>query len=124
MLKLCVREWREFRSLSQAELAELSGIENNTISRIEKRGNARPETVRRLAAALQIKPEELWSSPMDRGLQRERAVDPIDEMTEDELLSQFITLRFRGKMSEEDVSNAALDLAREVAKELRERNKK
>lgn len=55
-----LRELRRQRLLSQAELARLSGVGEVTINRIE-RGHVEPRlsTLRRLAIALQVSPEEL-----------------------------------------------------------------
>jgi transcriptional regulator with XRE-family HTH domain len=55
-----VRQLREERFLSMAELAEQAGISKNTLFRIET-GNysAIPRTVRKLAQALGVPPGEL-----------------------------------------------------------------
>jgi DNA-binding XRE family transcriptional regulator len=52
--------YRTWAGLSQEELAELSGVARNTISRLE-RGHqpARPSTARKLAKALGTTPKEL-----------------------------------------------------------------
>ena len=59
-----LREWRERAALSQGELAARSGISRATIADLEA-GNrgAQPKTVRRLAEALYIEPEELYGEP-------------------------------------------------------------
>ena len=55
-----VRRAREARYLSQAELAVKAGISKNTLNRIETgKAGAIPRTVRQLAEALGVKPEEL-----------------------------------------------------------------
>jgi transcriptional regulator with XRE-family HTH domain len=56
-----VRRLRELRVMERAELAELSGISYSTLSQIEcnRRAAIRAETARRLAAALDVAPEEL-----------------------------------------------------------------
>ena len=56
-----LREWRERAALSQGELAARSGTSRATIADLEA-GNrgAQPKTVRRLAEALEIEPEELY----------------------------------------------------------------
>lgn len=55
-----LREARERRLLTQEELAERTGLTQTTISRLET-GKARPRlrTVRRLAEALRVRPEQL-----------------------------------------------------------------
>jgi transcriptional regulator with XRE-family HTH domain len=54
-----LREWREWRGLTQDELKKASGVTVGTISRIEQGLPARLDTVRRLAEALTIGREEL-----------------------------------------------------------------
>ncbi len=51
---------RRRRVLSMRELEELSGVSHNTIWRIESgRQGAHPRTIRKLAEALGVEPEEL-----------------------------------------------------------------
>ena len=54
-----LREWRRRRLLTQEELAKLAGVGYVTVSRIETTGNGRVTTLRKLAAALNITPEQL-----------------------------------------------------------------
>ena len=55
-----LRELREQQALSLRELSDLSGVNYNAIWRIEVgRTGAQPRTVRKLAAALGVKPKEL-----------------------------------------------------------------
>lgn len=55
-----LRELRRRRVLSMRELEELSGVSHNTIWRIEAgRQGAHPRTIRKLAKALGVEPEEL-----------------------------------------------------------------
>ncbi|PLS82608.1 MAG: XRE family transcriptional regulator [Actinobacteria bacterium] len=55
-----LRELRERQALSLRELSALSGVNYNSIWRIEaRRTGAKPRTVRRLAAALGVEPHEL-----------------------------------------------------------------
>jgi HTH-type transcriptional regulator, competence development regulator len=56
-----LREWRERAALSQGELAARSGTSRATIADLEA-GNrgGQPKTVRRLAEALGIEPEDLY----------------------------------------------------------------
>lgn len=55
-----VRQYRQAAALSQAALAERAGLSTDAISVIErgKRGVPRPDTVARLAQALDVCPEE------------------------------------------------------------------
>ncbi len=55
-----LRELRRRRVLSMRDLEERSGISHNTIWRIESgRQGAHPRTIRKLAEALGVEPEEL-----------------------------------------------------------------
>ena len=56
-----LRQIREARALSLRELEELSGVRHNTIWRIEagQRKRTHPRTVRKLALALGVEPNEL-----------------------------------------------------------------
>ncbi len=61
---LHLRAWRERRALTQKELADKAGVTQLSITRIETgQQNARPTTVRKLAKALRIKPEQLFRDP-------------------------------------------------------------
>lgn len=55
-----LRELRQRRVLTLHELEEKSGVSYNTIWRLENgRTGAQPRTIRKLAAALGVEPEEL-----------------------------------------------------------------
>jgi transcriptional regulator with XRE-family HTH domain len=55
-----LKKLRRRRVLSMRELEELSGVSHNTIWRIEaRRQGAHPRTIRKLAKALGVEPEEL-----------------------------------------------------------------
>ena len=55
-----LRELRQRRVLTLQELEERSGVSYNTIWRLENsKTGAQPRTLRKLAAALGVKPEEL-----------------------------------------------------------------
>lgn len=54
-----LRQWRQARALSQADLAAAAGLDTITVYRAEGRGHARPGTVRKLAAALGLDPTAL-----------------------------------------------------------------
>jgi len=59
-MALRLREIRQRKALSQQDLAERAGVGEATICRIEQgRVRPRPSTLRKLAAALGIAPEEL-----------------------------------------------------------------
>jgi transcriptional regulator with XRE-family HTH domain len=54
-----LRDQRERRALTQEELATLARLSRATIMALEAGRNAQPKTVRKLAAALHIKPTDL-----------------------------------------------------------------
>ncbi len=59
-----LREWRDWRALTQKELAEAAGVAVNTFSRLElHKFGARPDVRRKLATALGIEPHQLLTVP-------------------------------------------------------------
>ena len=60
-----VRELRLARGLSQAQLAEMSGLSVRTIQRIERGANPGLESMRLLAAALDVELAELGAVPAE-----------------------------------------------------------
>ena len=60
-----LKNWRKKRGFSQQKLAEEANIDQKTVARIEvgKGGEARGDTVKRIANALRIKPETLGREP-------------------------------------------------------------
>ena len=61
-----LRKLRERQALSLRELSALSGVNYNSIWRIEAgRTGAKPRTVRKLAAALSVEPHELLREESD-----------------------------------------------------------
>ncbi len=70
-MRIKLREWRLAKVMTQEELAKLSGTTEATISRLETgQHEARISTVRRLAAALGITPQELIAGPEARDTKR------------------------------------------------------
>jgi DNA-binding XRE family transcriptional regulator len=63
---LFLREWRESRLMTQAELAAKAGVSRDTVVKIETgKQDARFATVRKLAAALGIEPKSLYQQPAE-----------------------------------------------------------
>jgi transcriptional regulator with XRE-family HTH domain len=63
-----LKEFRHRRVLTLHELEERSGVAYNTIWRLENgRTGAQPRTIRKLAAALDVEPEELVKVGGDNG---------------------------------------------------------
>jgi len=61
-----LRTWREYRSLTQQELADKIGLTRVALARIESgTSQPRPSTRRALAKALGIRVEELMEPPYD-----------------------------------------------------------
>ena len=58
-MQVRLREWRQRRLLSQEELAQKAGIGVTTVVRIEGGQGARLSTLRKLADALEITPDQL-----------------------------------------------------------------
>jgi transcriptional regulator with XRE-family HTH domain len=62
--RLMVREWREARFLPQLELADKAGLARQTIVTLEKADTeVRPTNIRKLAAALELEPADLFRLP-------------------------------------------------------------
>jgi transcriptional regulator with XRE-family HTH domain len=62
--RLALKAWRLRRAMTQAELASVAGLQRSTLIDIE-RGNRfpRPSTIKRLAEALRVTPEQLFEGP-------------------------------------------------------------
>ena len=58
--KTPIRAWREYKGLSQKEVAERMNISQSAYSQMEKDdARLRPATLQKIAAALEISPEQL-----------------------------------------------------------------
>lgn len=59
-----LRAWREYRVLTQQDLADLAGVARRTIVALETTDRrAHPSTIRALAAAIGTTPEQLRRDP-------------------------------------------------------------
>ena len=70
MERVYLREWRTYKSLSQADLARFAGVSRYGIQLRERPGTerrAQPGTRRKLAAALGVAPHELLAPPPTAG---------------------------------------------------------
>ena len=61
-----LRRLREQQALTQAELAERAGLSRVSVQKLERGGNARVSTARKLARALRVKPVELMAEEGNR----------------------------------------------------------
>lgn len=65
---LALKAWRRRRALSQKDLADAAGVRRATIAEIESGRRApRPSTIRKLAGALELQPEDLFQHPGEGG---------------------------------------------------------
>ncbi|MCH7836471.1 MAG: helix-turn-helix transcriptional regulator [Chloroflexi bacterium] len=73
MTDIRLAAWRERKALSQRDLAQRAGVSQFSISKIETgQQKPRPSTLRKLASALDLTPEELFVSPDEPNSERRR----------------------------------------------------
>jgi transcriptional regulator with XRE-family HTH domain len=72
-----LRAARRQKDITQSQLAELSGVNQTTISDIERGANRNPswETVARIAKALGVPPEELFPVADEASASADQAVN-------------------------------------------------
>jgi len=69
-----LRTAREAKLLTQIELAERSGVNRSTISDLEVGSrNAQFRTIRHLASALDVSPQDLVATPARRAVRADRS---------------------------------------------------
>ncbi len=81
-----LRQWREFRALTQEELAERAGISARSVAGYEAGAGARPGTVRKLAAALDIEAADLQEA-YPKAPSRSSKEAPDDQAVEERRLT-------------------------------------
>lgn len=60
-----LREWRDRATLTQEELAEVSGVSRPTIAELERGGRGgQPSTIRKLARALGCEPQDFYGEEL------------------------------------------------------------
>jgi len=57
------REWRESRGLTQREVADLAGVSEVTVIRVEMGHDVFPATARKIAGALDVQVADLLGAP-------------------------------------------------------------
>jgi transcriptional regulator with XRE-family HTH domain len=66
-MKNKVKEIRESKLLTQSQVAQMMGVQTQTISNIERAKHIpRPITLRKLAIALGVSPDELFSEDEEK----------------------------------------------------------
>jgi transcriptional regulator with XRE-family HTH domain len=66
MMPVKLREWRQYKGVTQVELAQRAGVSRAAIAVLEQpggRSKARPSTRQKLAKALGIEPSDLLYPP-------------------------------------------------------------
>lgn len=62
------------RGMTQVELARLAGINRSTVLHVLRGGHCSTDTLDKIAAALEIDISELFTTPLDIGIRRDRLV--------------------------------------------------
>lgn len=103
--------WRNYRGMTQEELAVKADVTNDTISRHERRPDdpeppSEPSTTTKakLAKALGIKPEDFYRSPLET----------TPELSIEEALSQLKSVYARGTYSKEELETEVLKFLLEI----------
>jgi transcriptional regulator with XRE-family HTH domain len=111
--------WRVYRGFTQEQLSEEADIVVDTISRHEARpGSGKkkadnppsPKTIRKLADALKIKPEQFYTLP---------TALPEQEKTIEDIFDDVWSLYGSGKYTKEELQREALKFLQEIIAEER-----
>jgi len=62
------------RGMTQAELARLAGINRSTVLHVLRGGHCGTDTLDKIAKALEIDISELFTTPLDIGVRRDRMI--------------------------------------------------
>ncbi len=65
------------RGLTQVELARLAGINRSTVLHIIRGGHCTTDTLAKIAAALGVDVAELFTTPLDIGIRRDRMIAAV-----------------------------------------------
>lgn len=84
-----LRAWREARALTQVELAERADISARSVAGYEAGHGARPPTVRRLAAALDVSIADLV---------KEKTADPLADAPQGQSLTAGVSADLRWRV--------------------------
>lgn len=116
-----IKKRRRDRGLKQESFARAVGLSKTSISNIEN-DSQEPggSALSRIAEALECSVEELTKG--DPRFSRPVSGRDLIPESEEELMNQFLSLRFRSPegLTEEEIGEAAMDVARDVMKRLRD----
>jgi transcriptional regulator with XRE-family HTH domain len=65
------------RGLTQVELARLAGINRSTVLHVMRGGHCETETLEKIARALEVDVAELFATPLDIGIRRDRMIAAV-----------------------------------------------
>jgi transcriptional regulator with XRE-family HTH domain len=72
-----VRALLRERGLTQLELARLAGLNRGTIQHAIRGGHCGTDTLSKIAAALEVDVAELFTTPLDLGIRRDRMIAAV-----------------------------------------------
>jgi transcriptional regulator with XRE-family HTH domain len=65
------------RGLTQIELARLAGLNRGTVQHVVRGGHCNTETLEKIAHALEVDVAELFTTPLDPGIRRDRLIAAV-----------------------------------------------
>jgi transcriptional regulator with XRE-family HTH domain len=72
-----IRALARERGLTQVELARLAGINRGTVMHILRGGHCSTETLEKIGKALEVDVAELFTTPLDIGIRRDRMIAAV-----------------------------------------------